>query len=674
MSASATKTPTRLLDVPQSVTVVTRDLMTDLSMQSMADVVRYVPGVVMAQGEGNRDQPTIRGNSTSADLFVDGMRDDIQFFRDLYNIERVDAVTGASAMIFGRGSGGGVLNRITKQPAWSPVRELTVQGGSFDDKRGTLDVGQALSDGLAARLNGMYEHSGYYRDDFRLERYGVTPALSYVVGTDHPVVVTASYEHFKDHRTADRGVPSFNGLPFNADVSTFFGNPTVSYANAKVDAGDLTLSHTGASGLTIRNHARWAAYDKIYQNVYPGGAVNAAGTQVNLAGYNNAARRHNLFNQTDLTYVAQTRAVSHVLLAGVELGRQATNNVRNTAYFNNSTTTFAVPVTDPNVNVPVTFRQSATDANSRNVVIASSVYAQDQIGLTPTLDLLAGVRAQSFGITFHNNRGDTTLQRTDRLISPKTGLVYKPLDNLSFYTSYSLSYLPSSGDQFSSLTSTTKALEPEKFANAEVGAKWQALDRLTLTAAVYRLDRTNSKAPDPVDPTRVVLTGKSRSTGLELGASGAVTSRWELAGTYTNQSAKIRSLTTSAAPGATIAIVPHTVASLWNKVQVTRRLGLGLAALRQSDMYAAVDDKVTLRGYSRFDGAAFSRCRRASACTGQRRQHVQPEVFPDGGQRQQHHAGGAACGADRADHGLLTRTGRSPQDSGRCVQRMDCYR
>lgn len=605
LSASATKTATPLSDIPQSVTVVTHDLIADQNMQSMADVVRYVPGITMAQGEGNRDQPTIRGNTMSSDFFVDGMRDDIQFFRDLYNIERVDAVTGASAMIFGRGSGGGVLNRVTKQPTWSTVRELTLQGGSFDNKRASVDVGQGITDALAARLNGMYENSGYYRDDFRLERYGINPTATYSTLGDHPLTVTASYEHFHDHRTADRGVPSFNGLPFNADVSTFFGDPDVSHANATVDAGELTVARTAVSGLTIRNHTRWAAYDKIYQNVFPGSAVNAAGTQVNLTGYNNAARRHNLFNQTDLTYAAQTGSVTHTVLAGAELGRQVTNNFRNTAFFDNSATTFAAPVTDPTIAVPVTFRQSATDANNHNVVIANSIYAQDQIGLSSWLQLVAGVRAQAFDLTYHNNRGDTTFTRADHLLSPKAGVVVKPADQLSLYSSYSISYLPSSGDQFSSLTSITKSLEPEKFTNAEVGAKWQAFDRLALTVAVYHLDRTNTKAPDPVDPTLVVQTGQTRSTGTELGLFGNVTSNWEIAGTYTNQSAKIASLTSSAVPGATVAIVPHTVASLWNKVEVTRRFGLGLGASRQSDMYAAVDDKVTLRGYSRFDGAAF---------------------------------------------------------------------
>src|SRR6185436_10031010 len=114
-SSSATKTPTLLRDVPQAVTVINRALIKDQAMQNMADVVRYVPGVTMGQGEGNRDQPTIRGNSTTADFYVDGVRDDAQYFRDLYNIERVEALKGSNAMIFGRGGGGGVMNRVVKE-------------------------------------------------------------------------------------------------------------------------------------------------------------------------------------------------------------------------------------------------------------------------------------------------------------------------------------------------------------------------------------------------------------------------------------------------------------------------------------------------------------------------------------------------------------------------------
>jgi len=602
---SATKTATPLLDVPQSVTIINRNLIVDLSMQGLADVVRYVPGIVMAQGEGHRDQPTIRGYSTSADLYVNAMRDDIQFVRDLYNVERVDFVSGASAMIYGRGNGGGVINRITKRPAWTPVRELSLQGGSFDNKRATLDFGQGLTNHVAARVNGLYENSGSYRDDFRFKRYGFNPALAYSTLGETPLTMTLTYERFNDHRTTDRGVPSFNGQPFDADVSTFFGDPRLSYAQATVDAGDLTVARGAPTGLTIRNHTRWAAYDKIYQNVYPGSAVNAAGTQVNLAAYNNSAKRHNLFNQTDATFDALTGNVSHMFLMGAEVGRQATNNLRNTGYFNNTETSLPVPVAAPNIDVPVTFRQSAADANNRGVVTTTSLYAQDQVQLTTHVQLVAGMRAQRFDINYHNNRGDTTYTRVDDLLSPRAGVVVKPYDRFTLYASYGVSYLPSSGDQFSSLTSVTKALEPEKFTNVEIGTKWLAMKRFTLTAAMYRLDRTNTRAPDPVDPTSVVQTGKARTSGLEVAAFGDATSRWQIAGTYTNQTAKILSRTANAAPGATPAIVPHTTVSLWNKLCVTSRIGVGIGATSQSDMYAAVDNAVTLRGYSRFDAAAY---------------------------------------------------------------------
>jgi len=603
LTTSATKTPTALQDLPQSVSVVTHDLIADQSMQSLADVVRYVPGITLHQGEGNRDQMIIRGNNTSSDLFVDGVRDDIQYYRDLYNVDRVEALTGASAMMFGRGSGGGVINRVMKQPTWSPVREFTLQGGSYDNRRAMLDMGQGLTDALAARINGMYENSGSFRDAFKLKRWGVNPLLRFSPG-DHTSAVTLSYEHFNDHRTADRGVPSFNGRPFDSDISTFFGNPDVSYANARVDVGEATLSHTTGGGLHIQNHTRWAAYDKIYQNVFPG-AVNSQGTQVTITAYNNAARRHNIFNQTDLTYGTTTGSVTHMFLVGAELGRQVTNNFRNTGYFNNLTTSTTTSVDTTQISTPVTFRQSATDANNHVVTTANSVYAEDQIALTSWLQVVAGLREQLFNINYHNNRGDTTRTRSDHLLSPKAGIVLKPVEQLSVYTSYSISYLPSSGDQFSSLTNITQALQPEKFTNAEVGAKWQPLDRLGFTGAVYRLDRTNTRAPDPVDPTLSVQTGKARSSGTEVSATGAVTSFWQVVGTYTNQNARIVSRTSAATPGTSVALVPHTIASLWNKVQVAPRVSLGLGASRRSDMYAAVDNSVTLPGYTRVDGAAF---------------------------------------------------------------------
>ncbi|TXH06046.1 MAG: TonB-dependent siderophore receptor [Nevskiaceae bacterium] len=600
--SSSTKTDTPLRDVPQSITVVTREQIKDQGMQGIADVVRYVPGINISQGEGNRDQVVIRGNNSTADFFIDGMRDDVQYFRDLYNIERVEALKGPNAMIFGRGGSGGLINRVSKEAEWAPTRELTLQGGSYGNKRAAVDIGQGLSSAAALRFNGMYENSGSYRDYVHLERFGLNPTAAFAI--DERTKVKLGYEYFKDHRVADRGIPSFQGRPSHADVSTFFGNPDQSYADVKAHAVDASVEHVTASGLTIRNHTRYADYDKVYQNVFPG-AVNTTGDMVSISAYGNATKRSNLLNQSDLIYMLQTGAVSHKLLGGAEFGRQTTDNFRQTGYFNNATTTIQVPFNDPVTYTPVTFRQSASDADGRSVVNLAAVYVQDQIVFSPQFQAIAGLRFDNFNLKYRNNRNGTELSRTDNLVSPRLGLVYKPLDPLSLYASYSVSYLPSSGDQFGSIDATTQTVKPEKFVNYEIGSKWDIRPNLALTAAVFQLDRTNTKANDPNNPGQLVLTGSQRSKGVELGLAGSITESWQVMGGYAYQSAYITSQTTTANAGARVALVPKHTASLWSKYQVVPMWGAGLGVIHQSSIYAGIDNTVTLPSFTRLDGAVF---------------------------------------------------------------------
>ncbi|HEX9938476.1 MAG TPA: TonB-dependent siderophore receptor [Longimicrobium sp.] len=601
-SSTATRTDTPLRDTPQSVSVVTSEVIADQSMQGMADVVRYVPGITMGQGEGHRDAPTIRGNSSTADFFVDGVRDDAQYLRDLYNVERVEALKGSNAMIFGRGGGGGVLNRVSKQAGWAPVRAFTAETGSWNHRRTTVDVGQALSGTVAARFNGMWERSGGFRDEASLRRHGINPTLSVSLGRTR---VDAGYELFSDRRTVDRGIPSFQGRPSTAPVTTFFGNPDASHSEVRVHAAQATVEHT-AGALTLRNRARFADYDKFYQNSFPG-AVNADGSMVALSAYNNATDRRNWFNQTDLVASVGTGSVRHTVLLGAEVGRQRTGNFRETGYYNNTATSVQVPFGSPTVSTPITFRQSATDADNRSVATVAAVYLQEQAQLTRWLQAVAGIRYDRFEVDFTNHRSGDQLSRRDELWSPRAGLVLKPSQPVSVYGTYSVSYLPSSGDQFSSLTATTQTLEPEQFTNREVGAKWDVRPNLSLTAAVYRLDRTNTTSPDPADPTRVVQTGEQRTTGFELGASGNITRAWQVVGGFASQRARIVSATSAAKAGAKVPLVPHHTLSLWNRVQVTRALGVGLGVVRQSDIFAAIDNTVTLPAFTRADGALFVR-------------------------------------------------------------------
>jgi catecholate siderophore receptor len=197
------------------------------------------------------------------------------------------------------------------------------------------------------------------------------------------------------------------------------------------------------------------------------------------------------------------------------------------------------------------------------------------------------------------------LRRIDRLVSPRAGVIVKPITEVSLYANYGVAYLPSSGDQFSSLTTITQQVKPEKFSNYELGAKWDLRRNLSLTTAVYRQDRTNTRSTDPNDPTRILQTGSQRTNGYELGVNGSITSKWSVAGGYAYQDAFISSATVAAPKGAEVALVPHHTFSLWNNYKVVSRLGLGLGIIHRSDMFAAIDNAVVLPGYTRADAAVF---------------------------------------------------------------------
>jgi catecholate siderophore receptor len=598
---TATKTPTPLIDLPQSVTVVTSELIKDQMMMSIGDVIRYVPGIQVHQGENNRDQIIVRGNSSSADFFVDGVRDDVQYYRDLYNLSRVEALKGPNAMIFGRGGAGGVVNRVSKVAGFAPSREVSVQGGMFGNRRVAAGVNEALTESVALRVDGMFENSNSFRDHVSLERGGITPTATIRAGAN--TTVTLRYEYLNDTRTADRGITSYQGRPANVDPGTFYGNPDLSDVRANVNVASGTVEHR-AGAFVIRNHTMIGNYDRSYQNFVPG-AASTDGTRVTLTAYNNATNRTNVFNQTDLTSVVATGRLRHTFLVGAEIGHQLTDNFRNTGFFNDTATSLLVPFSAPTISTPASFRQSATDADNHVTTNVAAAYAQDQVQLSQHVQVVGGLRFDRFDLNYHNNRNGDTLSRPDNLVSPRAGIIFKPLGAASIYGSYSVSYLPSSGDQFSSLTIITEQVKPEQFENYEIGAKWDARPNLAVTTALYRLNRTNTRSTDPNDPTRIVQTGSQRTNGYELGVNGHVNGAWTIAGGYAYQNALVTSATTAAPAGAQVGQVPHHTVSLWNNYRVHPRVSTALGLLYRSDMFATIDDSVTLPGYARVDAAAF---------------------------------------------------------------------
>jgi catecholate siderophore receptor len=296
-TSTATKTRTPLIDIPQSVSVLTKDFIRDQGFPSIGEAIRYVPGVIPHQGESNRDDVVIRGQRSNADFYVNGIRDDVQYFRDLYNTQRIEVLKGPNAMIFGRGGGGGVINRVLKEADGVPLAEATLQGGSFFDRRVAVDVGNSITSNLAARFNAVYENTESYRRFVNIERYGLNSTVTF--RPDERTTVQVSYEYFHDRRVTDRGIPSQLGTglplrPYLTYPSTFFGNPNLNYALIDASIGTAVIEHAFDSGINVRNATRYASYEKFYQNVFPGGPVNAAGTAVNLTAYNNQTDRTNL--------------------------------------------------------------------------------------------------------------------------------------------------------------------------------------------------------------------------------------------------------------------------------------------------------------------------------------------------------------------------------------------
>ena len=598
--SSATKTNTDIKNVPQALTIVSSAQIGDQQLRSVGDLLLFVPGASYNSGEGNRDTLVLRGNSSTADFFVDGVRDDVQYFRDFYNVDRVEVLKGPNAMIFGRGGGGGVLNRVLKKPSFDVARDATVAGDGWGARRFTADLDQPLSNAIALRLNGLYENSDSFRRHVELKRYGINPTAALLAGP--ATRIDLSYEYFHDRRTADRGVPAEGDEPLRGHTRTFFGDPDKSFAKADVNLATLAVEHRFAEGLTLKNRTMFGDYDKFYQNVFPA-SFSAATGLVTLSGYNNRNDRSNLFSQTDLVWENRLAGIDQTLLFGFELGRERSRNRRMTASFIGSNT---VPVTDPTVDADVIFAPVASDADNRVRATVAAVYVQDQIRPAKWLEIVAGLRFDSFKLDVDDLRASGgEFSRRDHLWSPRLGLVLKPTDDLSFYASYSRSYLPQSGDQFSGLTSITEALKPERFDNYEVGAKLQLPGGLLATAALYRLDRTNTRATDPLNPANTVLTGAQRSRGLELGLERSITSRWLVSAGYTLQKAEITKTTAAAPKGREVPLVPRHSFSLWNRYDFNKTIGAGLGVIARSKSYASISNAVKLPGYARVDAALY---------------------------------------------------------------------
>jgi len=607
-AVSATKIEAPLRDIPQTVNVVPQTLLRDQGVRSMQDVLKAVPGIGLSHGDGQRDQVTIRGFSAIADQFVDGMRDDALYFRDLSNIEQVEVIKGPASVLYGRGSSGGLINRISKKPGIDK-HEISVQVGNWNQRRGEFDLARDYGEsGVAFRVTGALERADSYRDQQFLKREALSPSLSIKLGADTSLLMQGEY--LSDRRVTDFGVPSHRGLPVDVAASTYYGAANakdIDYSKSRVSALGFTLEHRFNSQWSARNALRHYNYSLDRNNTLVG-SVNETAQTASLNRSNVRREEDGYFNQSELVQKTTLAGMPHQLLYGVEIGKQhkdqlfrTKNGIATVSLFNP-----VAPVVPFNVT-------TAPATDNLGIFSVASVYAQDLVTLSERWKALAGIRFDKFDQETQERRaGQSNLNRTDRAWSPRAGLVYQPTQNQSYYGSFSKSFQPS-GESFA-LAANNAQLAPEVTTNKEIGAKLDVLDgRASATASLFQLERINIKASDPVT-NQLIPIGVQRTNGLELTFSGDLAHGWQIWTGYSYLDARV---TSSIAKddgqfiqGKRATLTPVHSANLWLTKAFGHGFGAGAGMNYVGDRFANPGNTVTLPSYATADAMAYYRMAR----------------------------------------------------------------
>lgn len=604
-ATSATKIEAPLRDIPQTVNVVPQSLLRDQAAQSMQDALKAVPGVGFSHGDGQRDQVTIRGFSAIADQFVDGLRDDALYFRDLSNIEQIEVLKGPASVLYGRGSSGGLINRITKKPGVN-LSEVGLTLGRWNQRRGEFDLARAPQDSAVSyRLTGAIERADSFRDQQFLDRKALAASVLIKPSSDTSVLLQADY--LKDSRLTDFGIPAYQGRPVNVSPGTYYGAANardVDVSRAEVASLGATLNHRISDSLSLRNALRFYDYSLDRNNTLVG-SVNEKALTASLTRGNVQRDESGFFNQTELTQKLELAGMKHQLLYGFEFGRQS-KDLLSYSQANVATVSLFNPVL-PTLPLRINGKPSA---DNHSVFKVASLYLQDLVSINSQWKALAGVRYDRFQQETHERQpGKPDLGRTDTAWSPRVGLVYQPSSAWSYYASWSKSFQPS-GETFA-LAANNAQLAPEKTTSQEVGVKWDLPDgKASVTASLFKLERTNIKSVDPVSNTVVPL-GVQRTNGLELTFAGEIAPSWQVWAGYAFLDGE---MTTSPAvdagqpvQGKRPTLTPRQSANLWVAKALGHGFGLGGGLNYVGARFANPGNTVTLPGYTTVDAMAYYR-------------------------------------------------------------------
>jgi catecholate siderophore receptor len=607
------KPPVPILDVPQSVSVITDEDIKNQGFREIADIIRYSPGVNTSQGEGHRDAVVFRGVRSTADFYQDGVRDDVQYYRSLYNVEQLEILRGPNALLFGRGGTGGLINRVSKKA------EIGEAFGSFDfgaDSFGAsdlaLDANFATSDTTAVRLNLHTDQLANHRDFYEGERYGINPTVKIVV---KDTTVDLSYEYADHERFIDRGIPTANNRPVESLKDVVFGVEGLNLQTLEASILRANVAHdysdTGKFNMSLTS----SDFKKMYKNLYAAG-YDASANTVKLDGYLDPTERQNLILNANVVNEFSNGSTSGTLLVGLEFVDTDNKNYRYNTYFNNRAGSDAGEPTDQqifNITRPLNITKTSTGldstvdyttdlkSSSESDMTVTSFYLQGDIDFSDNWKMIIGGRLDNFDITVTDVKKSQDQSRKDDMFSPRLGVIYKPADNMSLYVSYSESFLPRSGEQYKKLDASGAALDPDVFKNTEIGYKYDINDALTFTASMF--DSESTRAEKDNDTGELNEVRGLEVEGYEVELSGDIDDQNNLTFGYTSLDGVTSKGTKQPRE------LPNQMFSLWYSYQANETFGFGLGVTHQGESFIKDTSNGSagpaLPDYTRVDFALF---------------------------------------------------------------------
>lgn len=622
-------------DIPQSINVITEKLIDDVKLDTLKDALHYSAGITFAATENGTDQDIrLRGFpvATVGDLLIDGMRDPSQYDRDTFNLDRIEVLRGSASMIFGRGSTGGVINQVSKQPLLADQTDLVGTVGTGGYYRGTVDLNKRLGEDSAFRLNAMWNKAD--NGGAKVDKYGIAPTYSWGLGSRDEFTVGLF------HLNVDNVPPSAvrwvstgsGGMSTLAPTrpGDFYGT-SADKVLGKATYGTGAWKHRFDDGAELRTQLRSGSFDRNQWST-AAGASTTRGAATTLANFgpDTILTRSGLtprkdqytgtYVQSDYSKEFALGSTKHQVLAGLDASKENADRYQNDAFLNNSFRGGALG-TRPNtfVGTPddgagltgtgrVPIYRDASGYSSKS----AGLYFQDLVQVADSWKVLGGVRYDRLDGSFNQfgytnpsctrpvgspttyvnsancsragetyapgspNATRTTTELSQGAFSYRTGLLFQPSATQSYHLSYSTSF-NSSADTYQYVSPQTANTPPEKSRNIELGAKLDWMDgKLSTRVALFRTEKTNERTTDSdFAGSSYILSGKRHSQGLEVDVVGRLTPQWEVYFSYsyvpTATIDKVGSTVAPATVGARVGLTPKQSGAAWISYQATPR-------------------------------------------------------------------------------------------------------